>query len=64
MVQILNVCSALHNICLIYKVPTVEEEAVEHPTSNAESYADIVVSNFSNIAKSIRDAIKNNMQRS
>lgn len=60
--QILNTCCALHNICIESNIETnfpLNDESVINLASNEN--ANVENSNYSNIAKSIREEIKNNM---
>lgn len=70
-VQLLNVCCALHNICLLYNVQLQNEDIpipIYEDTPSTSSNDDLPTtsssSNFTNIAKNIRNEIMNNMQRS
>lgn len=62
--QILNVCCALHNICIDFKVtnPNVENEYNEpSPTFNSNVTEENI--NFTNISKNIRNEIKNQLHQ-
>ncbi|XP_054746667.1 putative nuclease HARBI1 [Anastrepha obliqua] len=59
-VQILNACCALHNICIMFKVhpPSLEIEQEQVNMVNIENVENL---SFGNIARRIRDQIKNDM---
>lgn len=62
-VTILNVCCALHNICIKFDVDVPNLGNYNAPLNYSTNSNVEIESNFTNIAKSIRDEIKNNMQR-
>lgn len=62
-VKILNVCCALHNICLKFNVEGPRLENENTPLISSTSRSTEIESNLTTIAKTIRDEIKNNMQR-
>lgn len=60
-VQLLNVCCALHNICILYNVENplnIEMEPEEVSAVNVDNLENVSITN---IARNIRDQIKNNM---
>ncbi|XP_053968892.1 uncharacterized protein LOC128870310 [Anastrepha ludens] len=59
-VQILKVCCALHNICIMFKVhpPSLEIEPEQVNMVNIENVENL---SFGNIARRVRDQIKNDM---
>lgn len=61
---ILNACCALHNICLEFNVDSPQLEHEDNMSSNSNMPVAIEEdNNLLNLAKNIRNTIKNNMQR-
>ncbi|XP_049301932.1 putative nuclease HARBI1 [Bactrocera dorsalis] len=60
-VQILNVCCALHNICTLFNVESPANIAIEVEEVDASYTETIGNANETNIAKRLRDQIKNSM---
>lgn len=58
---ILNACCALHNICLEFKIKNPPPEYEDDEIFFSFASSEIEENNFGNIAKSLRDEIKNNM---
>lgn len=63
--QVLNVCCTLHNICLDFKVetPNIERDNENESSQPCNINNDEDNLNYSNLAKNIRNTIRNNLQR-
>ncbi|XP_067646055.1 putative nuclease HARBI1 [Eurosta solidaginis] len=60
-VQILNVCCALHNICIMFKVENLPRSEIEPEEVNVINAENVENYRMGNIASCIRDQINNDM---
>lgn len=56
--QIINVVCALHNICLYYRVEDYNPHEIETESSDEEEEFEMDDSNYTSIARTIRDNIR------